>query len=182
MKVIGLQPSIITPVLYDGIERQILKMDHRVWMKKLLLFRILTKTYRVPKRDPGIKAALNQFISPKFQDVVAVNHVSFEIKTGEIVALIGPNGAGKTTTLKVLTGLLQPTDGSILVAGYTPGKRQHAFLKVISMVLGNKSQMLWDIPALDTFQVLGEIYQIEKNEVKRQNRRIVFDAGDGRNS
>jgi len=136
--------------------------------EKIIDVQKLTKTYRVPQRNPGIKAALNQFVSPKFQDVVAVNNISFEINTGEIVALIGPNGAGKTTTLKVLTGLLQPTDGSILVAGYTPGKRQHSFLKVISMVLGNKSQMLWDIPALDTFHVLGEIYQIGKNEVKQR--------------
>jgi ABC-2 type transport system ATP-binding protein len=136
--------------------------------EKIINVQNLTKTYRVPQRDPGMKAALNQFVSPNFQIVMAVNHVSFEINSGEIVALIGPNGAGKTTTLKVLTGLLQPTNGSILVAGYIPGKRQHAFLKVISMVLGNKSQMLWDIPALDTFHVLGEIYQIEKNEVKRR--------------
>jgi len=136
--------------------------------KKIIVVQNLTKTYRVPQRDPGIKAALNQFVSAKFQDVVAVHNVSFEIKAGEIVALIGPNGAGKTTTLKVLTGLLQPTGGTIMVAGYNPGKREHAFLRVISMVLGNKSQMLWDIPALDTFHVLGEIYQIEKNEVKQR--------------
>ncbi len=136
--------------------------------EKIIDVQNLSKTYRVPQRDPGIKAALNQFVSAKFQDVVAVNHVSFEVTAGEIVALIGPNGAGKTTTLKVLTGLLQPTGGSIMVAGHTPGKREHAFLRVISMVLGNKSQMLWDIPALDTFHVLGEIYQIEKIEVKQR--------------
>jgi len=136
--------------------------------EKIIKVQKLSKIYRVPQRDPGIKAAINQFLTPKFQEVVAVNNISFEIASGEIVALIGPNGAGKTTTLKVLTGLLQPTNGTILVAGYNPGKRQHAFLKLISMVLGNKSQMLWDIPALDTFHVLGEIYQIEKNEVKRR--------------
>ena len=128
----------------------------------------LTKTYRVSRRDAGIKAALKHFVSPVFQDVVAVNNIQFEIAPAEIVALIGPNGAGKTTTLKVLTGLLQPTHGSVMVAGYTPGKREHDFLKVISMVLGNKSQMLWDIPALDTFHVLGEIYQISKTEITQR--------------
>jgi ABC-2 type transport system ATP-binding protein len=84
-----------------------------------------------------------------------------------MVALIGPNGAGKTTTLKMLTGLLQPTSGQISVNGYIPGKRGNDFLSQISIVLGNKSQMLWDIPPLDTFQVLGEIYRIPK-EILRQ--------------
>jgi len=100
--------------------------------------------------------------------VQAVKSINFSIQPGEIVALIGPNGAGKTTTLKMLTGLLQPSSGTISVNNFTPGKRCHEFLSNISIVLGNKSQMLWDIPPLDTFQVLGEIYRVPK--VKLQER------------
>ncbi len=122
----------------------------------------LSKTYRVPQREAGLKAALRSLTRPSFQEVPAVRSINFSIQPGEIVALIGPNGAGKTTTLKMLTGLLQPSSGSISINGFTPGKRSHDFLSNISIVLGNKSQMLWDIPPLDTFQVLGEIYRVPK--------------------
>lgn len=122
----------------------------------------LSKTYRVPQREAGLKAALRSLTHPTFQEVQAVKSINFSIQPGEIVALIGPNGAGKTTTLKMLTGLLQPTSGVISVNDFTPGKRSHEFLSNISIVLGNKSQMLWDIPPLDTFQVLGEIYRVPK--------------------
>lgn len=122
----------------------------------------LSKTYRVPQREAGLRAALHSLTHPTFQEVHAVKSINFSIQPGEIVALIGPNGAGKTTTLKMLTGLLQPTSGTISVNGFTPGKRSHDFLSNISIVLGNKSQMLWDIPPLDTFQVLGEIYRVPK--------------------
>lgn len=128
----------------------------------------LSKTYRVPQREAGLKAALRSLTHPTFQEVQAVKSINFSILPGEIVALIGPNGAGKTTTLKMLTGLLQPSSGTISVNEFTPGKRSHEFLSNISIVLGNKSQMLWDIPPLDTFQVLGEIYRVPK--VKLQER------------
>ena len=90
-----------------------------------------------------------------------------------MIALIGPNGAGKTTTLKMLTGLLHPTSGELLINGFTPGKRSHDFLSNISIVLGNKSQMLWDIPAIDTFQVLGEIYCVPKATLQQRIDEMV---------
>jgi ABC-2 type transport system ATP-binding protein len=120
----------------------------------------LSKTYRVPVRSEGLRASFKGLVQRKYDEVPAVQAVSFSIPTGEIAGLIGPNGAGKTTTLKMLTGLLRPTSGSAAVAGFVPWERSHAYLRQISMVFGNKSQMLWDIPPLDSFRVLGEIYRV----------------------
>ncbi|MFZ6029800.1 MAG: ABC transporter ATP-binding protein [Chloroflexota bacterium] len=120
----------------------------------------LSKTYRVPVRTEGISAALKSLAKRRYDDVVAVRDVDFAVRTGEIVGLIGPNGAGKTTTLKILTGLLHPTCGQVRVAGFVPWERSHEYLRQVSMVFGNKSQMLWDIPPLDSFRVLGEIYRV----------------------
>jgi ABC-2 type transport system ATP-binding protein len=136
-------------------------------MASIISVKDVSKTYRVPQREAGLRAALSSLTKPQFLEVEAVKSITFSINPGEMVALIGPNGAGKTTTLKMLTGLLQPTSGQISVNGYIPGKRGNDFLSQISIVLGNKSQMLWDIPPLDTFQVLGEIYRIPK-EILRQ--------------
>jgi ABC-2 type transport system ATP-binding protein len=122
--------------------------------------RNLTKTYRVPEREPGLAASLQSLVKKKYREVEAVRHISFTVDSGEMVGFIGPNGAGKTTTLKMLSGLLHPTCGDATVLSYVPWKRQPDYLSRISMVLGNKSQMLWDIPPLDTFQVLGEIYRV----------------------
>jgi ABC-2 type transport system ATP-binding protein len=126
----------------------------------------LYKTYRVPEREAGMGAALKSLVHRVYRDVEAVRNVSFEIARGEFVGFIGPNGAGKTTTLKVLSGLLHPTSGEVRVLGFTPWARQHDYLRRISMVLGNKSQMLWDIPPLDSFNVLGDIYHVPPTEFK----------------
>jgi ABC-2 type transport system ATP-binding protein len=126
----------------------------------------LYKTYRVPEREAGMGAALKSLFHRVYRDVEAVRDVSFEIAPGEFVGFIGPNGAGKTTTLKVLSGLLHPTSGEVRVLGFTPWARQHDYLRRISMVLGNKSQMLWDIPPLDSFNVLGDIYHVPPAEFK----------------
>jgi ABC-2 type transport system ATP-binding protein len=118
----------------------------------------LIKTYRVPVREAGLRASMRSLVRRAYEDVAAVQAITFSIEAGEMVGFIGPNGAGKTTTLKMLAGLLHPTAGEARVAGFTPWERRTEFLHTISMVLGNKSQMLWDIPPLDTFRVLGEIY------------------------
>jgi ABC-2 type transport system ATP-binding protein len=120
----------------------------------------LSKTYRVPQRQGGMRASLKSLVKKTFTDVTAVHDISFTIQAGEMVGFIGPNGAGKTTTLKMLAGLLHPSAGSAQVAGFTPWDRAPDYLCRISMVLGNKSQMMWDIPPLDTFRVLGEIYHV----------------------
>lgn len=120
----------------------------------------LTKVYRVPERPPGLKAAIGGLFKPAYKDVEAVTDIQFTLQPGEMVGLIGPNGAGKTTTLKMLSGLLYPTSGEARVAGFTPWERQPEYLQRISMVMGNRSAMNWDIPPLDSFRVLSKIYRV----------------------
>ncbi len=132
-----------------------------------IIVQSLSKTYRVPVRAEGLGASLKSLVRRTYNDVQAVQNVSFTIRQGEIVGLIGPNGAGKTTTLKILTGLLHPTAGQARVAGFIPWQRKHTYLRRISMVMGNKSQMIWDIPPMDSFRVLGEIYSVPSGQLKQ---------------
>jgi ABC-2 type transport system ATP-binding protein len=133
----------------------------------------LAKTYRVPVREAGLRASMRSLVRRAYEDVAAVQAISFSIEAGEMVGFIGPNGAGKTTTLKMLAGLLHPTAGEARVAGFTPWERRYEFLHTISMVLGNKSQMLWDIPPLDTFRVLGEIYGLSPTDFQSNLDELV---------
>jgi ABC-2 type transport system ATP-binding protein len=132
-----------------------------------IIVRDLSKTYRVPVRDAGLLASLKSLWAREYRSVEAVKSISFTIEEGEMVGFLGPNGAGKTSTLKMLAGLLYPTTGEALVAGFVPWKREYEYLRRISMVLGNKSQMLWDIPPRDSFRVLGEIYGIPSATLNR---------------
>ena len=127
----------------------------------------LSKTYRVPEREPGLRASLRSVLRRDYREVEAVRGISFTVEAGEMVGFIGPNGAGKTTTLKMLSGLLHPSGGEASVLGHVPWRRDADYLRRISMVLGNKSQMMWDIPPLDTFRVLGEIYHVPYAEFDR---------------
>ncbi len=127
----------------------------------------LSKVYRVPERQEGLRAALSSLVHPRHSDVLAVDRICFAVQPGEMVGFIGPNGAGKTTTLKLLTGLLYPSSGEARVEGWTPWERKPEFLRRISMVMGNKSQMLWDIAPMDSFRVLGEIYRVPQTEFRR---------------
>jgi ABC-2 type transport system ATP-binding protein len=138
-----------------------------------ILVRDLNKTYRVPEREAGLAASLRHLARRRYRDVQAVRDISFAVAAGEVVGFIGPNGAGKTTTLKMLSGLLVPTSGEARVLGCTPWERRAAYLRRISMVLGNKSQMLWDIPPMDTFQVLAEIYQVPAPAFRRTLDELV---------
>jgi ABC-2 type transport system ATP-binding protein len=133
----------------------------------------LSKTYRVPERQAGLGASLGSLLRRRYRDVAAVQKVSFTIAAGEIVGCLGPNGAGKTTTLKMLAGLLHPSSGTACVAGHVPWQREPAYLRQIAMVLGNKSQMLWDIPPLDSFRVLGEIYHVPPAALRRTLDELV---------
>jgi ABC-2 type transport system ATP-binding protein len=127
----------------------------------------LTKTYRVPVRPEGLQSSLKSLFKPLYKGVDAVKDVSFCIEAGSVVGLIGPNGAGKTTTLKMLSGLLHPSSGGATVAGYIPWQRHPEYLRRISMVMGNKSQMLWDIPPMDSFRVISEIYAVPPAQFRR---------------
>lgn len=131
-----------------------------------IVVQCLTKIYRVPEREPGLGAALQSLWRRTYRDVAAVRDITFTVAAGEMVGFIGPNGAGKTTTLKMLAGLLYPTTGEARVLGFRPWERCPAYLRQISMVLGNKSQLNWDIPPLDSFRVLGQIYHVPPAELR----------------
>lgn len=126
----------------------------------------LRKVYRVPVREKGLLPSVKALIQPVYNNVTAVDNINFQIDRGEIVGFIGPNGAGKTTTLKMLSGLLYPTEGNTRVAGYIPYERQRDYLKTISMVMGNKSQLIPSITVMDSFYITKEIYQISSEDFK----------------
>ncbi len=121
----------------------------------------------VYKREAGLTATLRSFVRRPAETVKAVDGISFDIKKGELVGFIGPNGAGKTTTLKCLSGLLFPTAGNVNVLGFTPFERKAEFLKKISLVMGQKNQLWWDLPAVDTFRLNKEIYDIKDADYER---------------
>src|SRR5437660_11087624 len=126
--------------------------------------RSLKKHYQVFKRPPGLKAAAKALFRRIPTTVKAVADISFSIAAGERVGFLGPNGAGKTTTLKVLSGLLHPTEGRVLVAGSTPQDRARSFLQQITLVMGQKQQLLWDLPPSETFLLNRANYDIPKKE------------------
>lgn len=121
----------------------------------------ITKTFKVAKRNSGVKAALKSFFKRDYQYIDAVSDISFEIKKGEIVGYIGPNGAGKSTTIKMLSGILLPTSGKILVNDLDPFKDRKKYVSKIGVVFGQRSQLTWDIPAEDTFDLLRDIYNLD---------------------
>ncbi|MGB3612591.1 MAG: ATP-binding cassette domain-containing protein, partial [Elainellaceae cyanobacterium] len=105
----------------------------------------LSKTYPVPIKEPGLKGTLSHFFKRRYRQVEAVKQVSFSIESGEVVGFLGPNGAGKTTTLKMLTGLIHPSSGKVEVAGQVPFRRAAPFLHNITLVMGQKQQLIWDL-------------------------------------
>jgi ABC-2 type transport system ATP-binding protein len=127
----------------------------------------LSKVYKVPEREGGFRAAMRGFFKRKFIDVKAVQEVSFRIDEGEMVGFLGPNGAGKTTTLKMLAGLLHPTAGRAQVLGYTPWERKPGYLKAMTLVMGQRNRLAWDIPAADSFLLNQAVYRIEPGLFKR---------------
>jgi ABC-2 type transport system ATP-binding protein len=132
-----------------------------------ILVRDLRKTYRVHEREEGLVATLRSVVRRRFRDVEAVAGISFQLDAGEIVGFLGPNGAGKTTTLKMLSGLLHPTAGEALVLGRVPWRRESDFLRQITLLIGNRSQLVWDIPAADSLRVLQEIYRIDETSYRQ---------------
>lgn len=133
----------------------------------------LSKTYVVPEREAGIAAAIKSLFNRKTRDVNAVEHISFEIAPGEIVGFLGPNGAGKTTTLKMLSGLLYPSGGEARVLGYEPFKRERDFLSQITLVMGQRNQLMWDIPAADSYELNRAIYRIPREQYQETLAELV---------
>jgi ABC-2 type transport system ATP-binding protein len=129
--------------------------------------RDLHKTYVVSQQEAGAKAALRDLVHRRMQEVRAVDGISFDLAPGEIVGFLGPNGAGKTTTLKMLSGLLHPTAGEVTVLGRIPWKREKAFLRQITLVMGQRNQLVWDIPAIHSFELNRVIYRIPPEDYRR---------------
>ena len=129
-------------------------------MDRAIVVDHLVKNFEVTVRQPGLTGAVSAIFSPKKKTVHAVNNISFSIVPGELVGFIGPNGAGKTTTLKTLSGLLYPTSGFVSVLNFEPWERKPEFLKQISLVMGQKNQLWWDLPAIESFELNRAIYEI----------------------
>ena len=133
----------------------------------------LQKIFRVPVREAGLRAALSSLVRRKTREVRAVDGISFDIAPGEIVGFLGPNGAGKTTTLKMLAGLLYPTGGEADVLGYIPSRRARGFLVQISFVMGQRNQLTWDIPAIDSFELNRALYRLPAEEYRRTRDELI---------
>ncbi len=133
----------------------------------------LRKTYVVPEREAGLRASLKSLVRRKTREVRAVDGVSFTLKPGEVVGFLGPNGAGKTTTLKMLSGLLYPSGGDLQVLGYVPERREKQFLSQIALVMGNRNQLQWDIPAMDSFELNRAVYRIPEAEFKQTRDEFI---------
>jgi len=140
---------------------------------KAISVRRLKKFYQVHEKEPGVLASFKSLFARKYKDVKAVDSISFSIDEGEFVGFIGPNGAGKTTTLKCLSGLLYPTSGEISVLGFTPWEKSPEFLKKIALVMGQKNQLFWDLPPIETFILNKEIYEIGQKRFKETLDELV---------
>ncbi|GCL44244.1 ABC transporter ATP-binding protein [Dolichospermum planctonicum] len=128
----------------------------------------LNKSYPVAIKNPGIRGTITHFFRRNYRLIKAVQDVSFTIEPGEIVGFLGPNGAGKTTTLKMLTGLIHPSSGVVKVGGFVPFRRQETFLQKITLVMGQKQQLIWDLPALDSLKINAAVYNIPDKEFQRR--------------
>jgi ABC-2 type transport system ATP-binding protein len=140
----------------------------------------LAKHYRVHRRAPGLGSAFRSLFRRRMEAVRAVDGIDFAVGAGERVGFLGPNGAGKTTTLKVLSGLLHPTSGDVRVAGHVPKRRESAFLKQITLVMGQKQQLLWDLPPAETFALNRAIYDIPRDRFEETQAELVrlLEIGD----
>lgn len=123
----------------------------------------LCKSFRILKKKPGLSGAVAALFSPQYETVDAVNSISFEINPGEIVGYVGPNGAGKSTTIKMLSGILYPSSGEVSVAGFDPFQRRRQFTMNLGVMFGQKSQLWWDLPVSESFDLLKSIYRIESS-------------------
>lgn len=136
-------------------------------MEPIIKVSHLCKYYKQHKKEPGLKGSIKALFKRKYKTIKAVDDISFCIDQGEMVGFIGPNGAGKTTTLKVLSGLLYPTSGEATVLGYIPHKRQADYQKQFSLVMGQKNQLWWDLPAIESFILNKEIYEVPKEQYEK---------------
>jgi ABC-2 type transport system ATP-binding protein len=140
----------------------------------------LRKTYDVPERDAGVRAATRSLFQRRTKAVAAVAGIDFRVEPGEIVGFLGPNGAGKTTTLKMLSGLLHPTAGEVDVLGHVPWRRENAYLQRMTLIMGQRNQLAWDIPVVDSFELNRAIYDVARPDYEQRLAEMVelLDLGD----
>jgi ABC-2 type transport system ATP-binding protein len=141
-------------------------------MSPTIIVNNLSKTYQVPEREGGFGAAVKSLFKRKYKDVKAVQEVNFKIEQGEILGFLGPNGAGKTTTLKMLSGLLHPTGGNATVLGFTPWELKQDYLRSMTLVMGQRNRLSWDIPAADSFLLAQAIYRLPDDEYKATYKEL----------
>ena len=135
--------------------------------------RNLTRVFRTYKKPPGFWSGVRGLFHREFEEIFAARDISFSIAEGEFVGFLGPNGAGKTTTLKMLSGLIHPTSGSARVAGFEPAKRENAYRRIFALVLGQKNQLWWDLPASESFTLLRAVYGLPAGEFQRTLDELV---------
>lgn len=140
----------------------------------------LCKTFKVKTKEPGLSGSIKSMFAPSYKEVKAVKDISFQVEKGEILAFIGPNGAGKSTTIKMMTGILYPSSGNIEVLGLNPAKDRRELSYKIGTVFGQKSQLWFHLPPLDSFNLLGNIYEMDKEKLKKRIEMLkeVFEIGD----
>ncbi|HEY9238123.1 MAG TPA: ABC transporter ATP-binding protein [Burkholderiaceae bacterium] len=138
-----------------------------------VVVRDLVKTYRVAERDPGVAGALRGLLRRRHRDVHALQGVSFDLEAGELLGFIGPNGAGKSTTIKILSGILQPTSGQVTVGGLSPFDDRRRHVSRIGVVFGQRSQLWWDLPVQDGFELLRDIYRVPAAAYRRNVDELV---------
>ncbi len=142
-------------------------------MDRAIIVENLVKNFEVNQKGKGLSGTISSLVKPKKKLVKALKGISFSIKSGELVGFIGPNGAGKTTTLKILSGILHPTSGFVNVLGYIPWERKNDYLKKISLIMGQKNQLWWDLPAIETFELNKAIYEISDREYQKVTTKLV---------
>ena len=140
----------------------------------------LAKTFRTRERSAGLLGSLHSFVAPRYREREAVKRISFALEPGEVLAFIGPNGAGKSTTIKVLTGILYPSDGKATVLGLTPWRERRKLAFRIARIYGQKSQLWYHLPPQDTFDLLARIYELDLAEYRKRRDFLieVFDIAD----
>ena len=147
-------------------------MDNATNNTTIISVKNLTKEFKIYHKQPGLLGSLKSLVTRKYETKTAVESINFEVKQGELVGFIGPNGAGKTTTLKMLSGLLYPTSGELSVLGFTPWQRKEAFQKQFSLVMGQKNQLWWDLPAMESFLLNKAIYEIPDEQFKKTLEKL----------
>jgi ABC-2 type transport system ATP-binding protein len=142
-------------------------------MSAIITVHDLCKTFKVAKRQTGFWGGLRSFVAPQFRQVHAVDHISFTLQPGELVGYIGPNGAGKSTTVKMLTGLLVPTGGEVLVNGFIPWKERTRYVAQIGAVFGQRTTLWWDLPVIDSFNLFQSMYRIPMDRYRRNLQQFI---------